>query len=97
MANVHIAFEIIDSVKPNEMRKGKIRAGYGHVIVHIIFDINMDEKFTINVRLVADGHTKISPSLIKYSSAVSRKSVRTLFLFVSSIDLEIFACNIVNA
>ena len=46
MENIHRAFEKIDSVTPNKMRKGKIRPGYKHVNVHMIFDIKMDGKLT---------------------------------------------------
>ena len=65
MANVCIAFEELDSVTPDEMRKGKIRPGYGHVNLHMIFDINMDGKFTRKEILVADGHTIAPPLLFK--------------------------------
>ena len=40
--NVCIAFEKLDGLTPNEMRKGKIKPGYEHINVHMIFDINMD-------------------------------------------------------
>ena len=46
MTNVHIAFENIDGVTPDDMRKGNIKPGYEHVNVHMIFDIKMDGKFT---------------------------------------------------
>ena len=36
------------------MRKVRIRSGYEHVDIHMIFDINTDRKFTIKERLVAD-------------------------------------------
>ena len=63
----------------------------------MIFDINMDGKFIIKKILVANGHTTAPPSSITYSSVVSRESVRTVFLLASLNDLDIFACNIVNA
>ena len=66
MANVRIAFDKLDNVTPNEMRKRKIRPGYEHVNVHMIFDINMDIRFTIKARLVAEGHTTAPQSLITY-------------------------------
>ena len=63
----------------------------------MIFDINMDGKFTKNSRLVANGHTTAPPSSIIYSSVVSRESVRLKFLPASLNDLDIFSCDIGNA
>ena len=97
MTNFHIAFEKLDSVTPDDMRKGKIKPGYEHINIHMIFDINMDGKFTRKARLVADGHTISPPSSITYSSVVSRESVRILFLLASLNDLDIFAYDIGNA
>ena len=90
MTNVHIAFEYIDGVAPYETRKGKINQGYEHVIVHMIFDINMDGKFTSKAGLVADIHKTAPPSLITYSSAVSRERISISFLLASLNDLNIF-------
>ena len=57
--------------------------GYENVNFHIIFDINMDVKFTRKEILVADGHTTAPPSSITYSRVVSRESVRIAFLLAS--------------
>ena len=73
--NVSITFDNLDGVTTDEMRKWKIKPGYEHVNVHMIFDINMDGKFTRNEILVADGHTTELPSSITYSSVVSMDSV----------------------
>ena len=97
MTNVHIAFEYIDGVAPYETRKGKINHGYEHVIVHMIFDINMDGKFTSKAGLVADIHKTAPPSPIKYLSVVSSESVTIPFILASLNDLYIFACDIDNA
>ena len=35
MTNVHIVFEKLDGVTPDEMIKGKIKPGYEHVDVHM--------------------------------------------------------------
>ena len=75
MPNVRIAFETIDSVTPDDTRKGEIKPGYENVGVHMIFDINIDGKFTRKEILVADGHTIAPTSSITYSSVVSRESV----------------------
>ena len=48
------------------MRKGRIMTGYEHVNVHMIFDINMDGKFTRKSRLLAGVHTTAPPSWVIY-------------------------------
>ena len=83
MTNVRIAFEKLDGVTSDEMRKGNIKPGYEHVNVHMIFDIKMDGKFTRKSRLVVEGHKTEPPSSITYSSVVSRESVRISFLLSS--------------
>ena len=97
MTNVCTVFKNIDVVTPYEMRKVKIKTVYEHVNLHIIFDINMDGKFTKKERLVANGHTTAPPSSIKCSSVVSRESVRIACLPASLNDLDIFACDIGNS
>ena len=97
MTNVLIVFEKLDIVPPDEMRKWRIKPGYEHVNVHMIFDIKMYGKFTRKARWVADGHTTAPPSSITYSSVVSRESVRLKFLPASLNDLDIFSCDIGNA
>ena len=61
MANVHIEFETLEGVTPDDMRKGNIRPGYNHVNVHMIFEIKMDRKFTREAIFVADDHTPAPP------------------------------------
>ena len=46
---------------PMRLEKGKVRPIYQHVNVHMIFDINMDGKFTKKENLVADVHTTAPP------------------------------------
>ena len=65
------------------MRKGKVRHVYENINAHIIFDIKIDKKFTGKSILVADGHTTAPPSLITYSSVVSRYIVRNILLISS--------------
>ena len=77
--------------------KGKIKPGYEHVSVHMIFDIKMGGNFTRKARSVADGHTTSPPSSITYSSFVSRESVSNAFILAYLNDLDIFACGICNA
>ena len=79
------------------MSKGKIKPGYEHVNLHMIFDINMDGKFTRKEVLVSDEHKTSPPSSIIYSSVVSREIVRIAFLLASLNDLDIFVYDIGNA
>ena len=66
MKNVRIEFDKLGGVTPDDIRKGNIKPGYEYVNVHMIFDINMDGKFTRKERFVADGHTTAPPSSITY-------------------------------
>ena len=70
--NAHIASEKLDGVTHDDMRKGKIKPGYEHVNVNMIFHIKMDEKFTRKARLVANGHKTAPTSSTTYYSVVSR-------------------------
>ena len=67
-----------------------IKPGYEHVNVYMMFDINMDGKFTKKAILVADGHTTAPPSSITYSSVVSSESVIIAFILASLNELDIF-------
>ena len=62
----------------------------------MIFDINMDERFTRRVILVANGHTAAPPLSITYSSVVYREIVRIEFLLEFLNDFDIFVCDIGN-
>ena len=97
MTNVRIAFENLDDVTPDDMRKGKIKPGYENVNVHMIFDIKMYGKFTRKSILVADGHITAPPSSITYSNVVSRESVRIAFILASLNYLDLFSCAIGDA
>ena len=97
MKNVRVAFQSLEGVSPEEMKKGKVKPGYSYCGTHMIFDIKMDGKFTRKARLVADGHLTKTPSSITYSSVVSRDSVRIALMIASLNDLDLFACDIGNA
>ena len=62
----------------------------------MIFDINMDGKFTIKAILVADGYTTAPPSYITYSNVMFKESVRISFLLESLNDIYIISCVIGN-
>ena len=60
----------------------------------MIFDININVKYTPNLRLVPGGHRTEPTSSIKYSSVVSRDIIRLGFLLVLINDLDICAVDI---
>lgn len=97
MINVQIAFEKLEGVTIDDMKYGKVRPWYKYIRLHMIFDINMDGKFTRKERLVADGHTTGVPECNTYSSVVSRYSVIIMFMISSLNDLDICSCDIGNA
>ena len=63
----------------------------------MIFDINMDVKFTHEDIIVADSHKTDATALITYLRVVSRDSVRIGLTVASLNGLEVFACDIVNS
>jgi hypothetical protein len=66
MANVKVAFEILDTDQP-------IPIGWKRSSGHLIFDIKMD--FTQKARWVKDGHRTPTPLESNYAGLVSRESV----------------------
>ena len=71
--------------------------GYQRVRCHMIFDVKLGENFRRKARLVGGGHTTATPSLITYSSVVSRDSVRILLTMAALNDFDVLACDIQNA
>jgi hypothetical protein len=61
----------------------------------MIFDLKMD--FTHKARFVAGGHMTNPPTLITYSSVVSRESVHIAFTLAALNNLDILCANIGNA
>ena len=97
MEKVCVAYSVNEDFTPDEVRKGKAPGliGFQEITCHIIFDVKMD--FTRKARLVAGGHTTVTPSSITYSSVVSRDSVRLAFMLAALNDLDILACDVGNA
>jgi hypothetical protein len=62
----------------------------------MIFDIKMDD-LTRKARFVAGGHTTETPSLISFSSVVSRESVCIAFLLAALNDLDVCVADAGNA
>ena len=68
MANVRVDFEKSSHVV-DKMRNGKFLPGFQEIGCNVIFDINMDGKFTRKSRLVTGGHTTEPPEFITYNQA----------------------------
>jgi hypothetical protein len=91
MRNVRIAFE------EWEGREEDIPPGYQKIKCHMIFDIKMGENFRRKARMVAGGHTTVTPAVLTYSSVVSRDSVRIALTIAALNDLKVLSCDIQNA
>ena len=63
----------------------------------MIFDINMEVRFTRKARYVSGGHTTDPPSSITYSRVVSRDSIIIAFTLVDLNSVDIIAADIGNA
>ena len=62
-----------------------------------MFDIRIDERFTLKARYVAGGHTTDPPSSITYSRVFSIDSIRIAFTLTALNNVEIIAADIGNA
>ena len=58
-----------------EKLEGDIPPGYQDIKCHLIFDINMGEKFCRNSRFVVGGYMTETPTTLTYAYVVSRDSV----------------------
>jgi hypothetical protein len=90
MAAVNVAFKFLDD-------DDVIPPGYTEVNgSHLIFNIKMED-FRRKSRYVAGGHTVASPATLTYASVVSRETVRIALTLAALNDLEVKACDIMNA
>ena len=90
MKNVRIAFDTYDGDIDDLV-------GYHFVKCHMIFDVKMGENFRRKARIVAGGHMTTLPSSLRYSSVVSRDSVRIALTIAALNGLSNLACDIQNA
>jgi len=88
MANVKTAFQVLNEDE-------KVPIGYLQIPCHMIFDVKMD--LTRKARFVAGGHMTDPPTVLTYSSVVSRESVRIAFLVAALNDLDVLAADVTNA
>lgn len=88
MANVAVAFEILDPNKP-------IPIGWEKSSGHLVFDLKMD--FTRKARWVKDGHRTPEPDQSTFAGVVSRESVRIALIYVALNNIDVKAADIKNA
>ena len=72
MDNVHVAFEVLGGVTPENIREGNVESVFKYVGTNMIFDIKIDGNFTNKDRLVAGVHKMTPPFSITYSRVVTR-------------------------
>ena len=56
MGNAHVAFGNMYGYTPDDVRRNKPLAKYQEIVGHMVFDINMDGKFTRKSHCFAGGH-----------------------------------------
>ena len=97
MNNVRVTFEAWEEGSPEDDRRSQKLVGYQEIRCHIIFDINMDVKFTRKACYVAGSYTTDPLSSITYSTVVSIDSVRIAFTLAALNNLEIRSADIGNS
>ena len=70
--------------------------GSQYMDCHMVFDVKLDG-FKRKARMVAGGHMVDAPSVMTYSSVVSRETVRIAFTYAALNDLEVKASDVQNA
>ena len=88
MANVIVAFEILDSNQP-------ILIGWRKLSGHLVFDVKID--FIHKERWVKDGHKTLTPENFTYAGVVSHESVRIALTYVALNGMDVVAAGIKNA
>ena len=88
--NVRPAFE------PWDKPESDIPPGYQQIKCHLIFDVNMSDKFPQKARSIAGGHMTDTPSTLAYASVVSRDSVRIALPIAALNVIDILSCDIYN-
>ena len=83
------SFQKIVSVSLEKIRDGKIKPFYKVINFRMIFDINMDGKFTRKASSVTVGNMDNQPLSVTYSNLLLRYSFRIGFLLALIKDLYI--------
>ena len=97
ISKVKVAWKADEKFTPEQIRSQKTNdyIGFQEIGCHLILDVKMD--FTRKSRFVAQGYTTEAPSVITYSSVVSRDSVRLDFMIAALNGLDIMSCDMENA
>ena len=91
MKNICVAFELFDG------EVSDIPPGYKEINFQLIFDKKMGEKFKSKARMVACGHNTDVPSILTYSSILSRDSICIDFTVKYLNNLKVIGRDIQNA
>ena len=75
MKNIRVDFEALEEGSLEDARCGQKLVWYQEIRCQMIFDINMDGRFTGKAFYVAGSYTNDPSSSITYSSVVSRDSI----------------------
>ena len=86
--NVKVAFNLLDD-------GSRPPPGFTEITCHLVFEVKFDLRR--KARYVAGGHLTDPPSVMTYSSVVSRESVRIGFLLAALNGLDVMAADIQNA
>ena len=70
--------------------------GYQQITGHMIFYVKLGKNFRRKAWYIADGHKTDTPSLVTYSTVVSRDSVQICLTIAAMNDLEILSGDIEN-
>jgi len=90
MDKVRVAFKLLDE-------SDDIPPGYTYMQCHLIFDVKFGEGFRRKVRNVAGGDKVPTPVEMRYSSVVSRESVRIALTIAALNGLDVKSSDVQNA
>ena len=81
MKNVKIAFKVLEN-------GDKVSPCLQKIKCQLIFDVDMED-FRIKAQIVASGHLTDTKMAMRYSSVVSRKSVRIELMLAALNNIEV--------
>jgi hypothetical protein len=90
MSKVKIAFKTLDD-------GDEPPPGYQFMTMHLVWEVKMSEGFRRKVRMVAGGHLVDTPEEMRYSTVVTRETVRIALTMAALHDLEVKSSDIQNA
>jgi hypothetical protein len=89
MKDVHIAFKCLTLCEHAPL-------DYKWIKCHMIFDVKIED-FRRKAHMVAGGHMTGAPTIMTYTSVVSRETIRIALTIATLNDLEVKVADILNA